>query len=162
MSETNPDAIKAQFKKFLDGNTGEVTPALAKKIIAQFGGEDYFLANYEAVVAAGMGGRVGRFKRKSYNVKFFNENFVEIKKTLMNMAETYGVDSGIVLLIDNDTMKAKLKLNSDDIAECFFAPLVIHDESSYKRVSLCHWVSQEMGMTLCQEFDCFIYENATW
>lgn len=162
MSEINQDAIKAQFKKFLDGNTGEVTPALAKKIIAQFGGEDYFLENYAAVVEAGMSGRVGRFKRKSYNVTFFNDNFVEIRQTLMNMAENYGVDSGIALLIDNDTMKAKLKLNSDDIAQGFFAPLVNFDESSYKRISLCHWVSQDMGLAMCQAFDDFLHDRGTW
>lgn len=162
MTEINQDAIKAQLKKFLDGNTGEVTPVLAKKIIAQFGGEDYFLENYAAVVEAGMNGRVGKFKNKADTVEFFNENFDEIKTTLMNMAENYGVDSGIALLIDNNDMKAKLKLNSDDIAQAYYAPLVSIDDSTAKRIKLCHWVSQDMGLAMCRAFDDFLYDRGTW
>ncbi|MBO6225699.1 MAG: hypothetical protein J6N72_09675 [Psychrobacter sp.] len=162
MSETNQDAIKAQLQKFLNGNTGEITPTLAKQVIAQFGGEDSFLENYAAVVEAGMGGRVGKFKKKADTVEFFNDNFDEIKATLMNMAENYGVDSGIALLIDNAPVKAEHKLNSDDVAQAFFAPLVSHDDSTDKRVKLCHWVSQDMAKATCQAFDDFIHDRATW
>lgn len=159
---TDINAIKAQLKTFLAGETGEVTPALTKKVITQFGGEDYFLENYSAVVENGMTGRVGGFKKKADTVAFFNDNFADIQASLMTMAQNYGVDAGIALLIEDSQMKKKLKLNSDDLAQAFFAPLVSIDDSTDNRVKLCHWVSQYMGQAVCQAFNDFVFDRATW
>lgn len=163
MTDIKADQIKAQFKKFLivkGGDVSEVTPALTEKVISQFGGVDYFLKNYAAVVENGMTGRVGRFKKKADTVAFFNDNFKEIQASLMAMAQNYGVCSGIALLIDNN--QPNLKINGDDIAQGFFADLVSIEDSTDNRIKVCHWVSHLIAANVCQAFDDFMHEVGTW
>lgn len=156
------EQLKSHLKQFLASNKGEVAQPLRDKVIAQFGDEDYFLENYPAISMGDVSGSIGKFKKKVDTVTFFNENFDAIQASLMTMAQNYGVDSGIVLLIDNDCMKKKLKINSDDVAQSFFAPLNSIDDSTEKRVKVCHWVSQVILIGVCRDFYDFLERVDLW
>lgn len=131
-----------------------INNSLANALIAQLGGEEEFLSNYEEISYTGVSGFDGFFSKKDA-IEFFNKNESDIRLAVNCIATENGFDS-IFEYINHYRLEAlggfSDGISSDDVAKAMHEPQMSTEESSVARIQFCSWMINASISYMCEQY----------